>query len=258
MTREQLAMVPVLASRQAMRHPLSLTEAPPQPRPDGASAPLSLDEVLASRPVAPATNLLECARRADGGAAFIVADSNFIDATLGHDARPQSGCARRIRDTSTTRCACYYQASGPLYPPPRISDEVFSCEHAAGSAYSEAQLLPSDIDWFGLYDCFPICYVRALEAVGLARKGEGGRWVERAHAATQAEGYEPSVLPVNTHGGLLGFGAPWEVPAMYNACDQLLGTAGQRQVGDVRRALVYGNGGIFSHSAVAILAQPVD
>ena len=26
-----------------------------------------------------------------------------------------------------------------------------------------------------------------------ARKGEGGRWVERAHAATQAEGYEPSV-----------------------------------------------------------------
>ena len=37
------------------------------------------------------------------------------------------------------------------------------------------------------------CYVRALEAVGLARKGEGGRWVERAHAATQAEGYEPSV-----------------------------------------------------------------
>jgi len=103
--------------------------------------------------------------------------------------------------------------------------------------------------------------VRALEAVGLARKGEGGRWVERAHAATQAEGYEPSVLPVNTHGGLLGFGAPWEVPAMYNvieACDQLLGTAGQRQVGDVRRALVYGNGGIFSHSSVAILAQPVD
>ena len=91
------------------------------------------------------------------------------------------------------KAACYYQASGPLYPPPRISDEVFSCEHAAASAYSEAQLLPSDIDWFGLYDCFPICYVRALEAVGLARKGEGGRWVERAHAATQAEGYEPSV-----------------------------------------------------------------
>ena len=70
------------------------------------------------------------------------------------------------------------------------------------------------------------------------------------------------MLPVNTHGGLLGFGAPWEVPAMYNiieAVQQLSGTAGkERQVEGARRALVYGNGGIFSHSAVAILARPVD
>ncbi|CAK0900942.1 unnamed protein product, partial [Prorocentrum cordatum] len=73
--------------------------------------------------------------------------------------------------------------------------------------------------------------------------------------------YAPSRLPVNTHGGLLAFGAPWEVPAMYNvieAVEQLAGRAGGRQVPGARRALVYGNGGIFSHSAVAILAAPVD
>ena len=49
---------------------------------------------------------------------------------------------------------------------------------------------------------------------------------------------------------------------MYNiveACEQLSGRAGpDRQVPGARRALVYGNGGIFSHSAVAILAAPVD
>ena len=49
---------------------------------------------------------------------------------------------------------------------------------------------------------------------------------------------------------------------MYNiieAVQQLSGTAGkERQVEGARRALVYGNGGIFSHSAVAILARPVD
>ena len=48
---------------------------------------------------------------------------------------------------------------------------------------------------------------------------------------------------------------------MYNiieACEQLTGRAKQRQVEGARRALVYGNGGIFSHSAVAILAAPVD
>jgi len=63
---------------------------------------------------------------------------------------------------------------------------------------------------------------------------------------------------VNTHGGLLGFGAPWEVPAMYNiieAIQQLRGKAGNRQISSARRALVYGNGGIFSASAVAILGN---
>ena len=81
------------------------------------------------------------------------------------------------------------------------------------------------------------------------------------YARTHIEGYSPSAFPVNTHGGLLAFGAPWEVPAMYNiieACEQLAGRAGARQVDGCRRALVYGNGGIFSHSAVAVLAAPVD
>lgn len=48
---------------------------------------------------------------------------------------------------------------------------------------------------------------------------------------------------------------------MYNiieACEQIRGAAGPRQVPSVRRGLVYGNGGIFSHSAVAILAKAVD
>jgi hypothetical protein len=41
--------------------------------------------VLKSRRIAPATNLLECARRADGGAAIIVASSSFMDDYIGHD-----------------------------------------------------------------------------------------------------------------------------------------------------------------------------
>lgn len=68
-----------------------------------------------------------------------------------------------------------------------------------------------------------------------------------------------TLLPINTHGGLLGFGAPWEVPAMYNVIEmvaQLRGRAGQRQVVGARRALVYGNGGVFSASAIAILNAP--
>ena len=69
---------------------------------------------------------------------------------------------------------------------------------------------------------------------------------------------DPTFFPINTHGGLLCYGAPWEVPAMYNiieAVQQLRGTARGRQLEECRRALVYGNGGIFSASSVAILAK---
>eukprot|EP00672_Neobodo_designis_P004201 CAMPEP_0174867324 /NCGR_PEP_ID=MMETSP1114-20130205/63797_1 /TAXON_ID=312471 /ORGANISM="Neobodo designis, Strain CCAP 1951/1" /LENGTH=79 /DNA_ID=CAMNT_0016102513 /DNA_START=1 /DNA_END=240 /DNA_ORIENTATION=- len=69
----------------------------------------------------------------------------------------------------------------------------------------------------------------------------------------------PRDFPINTHGGLQCFGAPWEVPAMYNvieAVQQLKGAANGRQVTPKpRRALVYGNGGIFSASSVAILGD---
>jgi hypothetical protein len=67
-TREQLAMVAVLMSRQAVRHPYALTK-----------KPLSLDYVLSADLVAPVTSRLECARRADGAAAIIVASTRFIN-----------------------------------------------------------------------------------------------------------------------------------------------------------------------------------
>jgi hypothetical protein len=53
------------------------------------------------------------------------------------------------------------------------------------------------VDWFGLYDCFPICFIRAVEAAGLADEGEGGAWVERMHVRLQQHlGYPPLPLPL--------------------------------------------------------------
>lgn len=34
--------------------------------------------------------------------------------------------------------------------------------------YDAAHLGVSDIDFFGLYDCFPICFIRAVEAVNVS------------------------------------------------------------------------------------------
>mmetsp|Transcript_37002 Transcript_37002/g.78467 ORF Transcript_37002/g.78467 Transcript_37002/m.78467 type:complete len:415 (-) Transcript_37002:524-1768(-) len=243
-TREQVAMVPVLMSRQAIRHPKSLTR-----------EAHTLEDVLSSKPIAPSTTLLECARRADGGAAFIVASDSFVE-------RLQRNIwASPLVKKGGAVILGGGEASGPLFPPSVIDETMFSCEEAALQAYSEAQLMPCDINWFGLYDCYPVCFIRAVAACGLCKTGMAGPWVQKMYEKTMSGDYHPDDFPVNTHGGLLSFGAPWEVPAMYNiieACEQLAGTAEGRQVSNVRRALVYGNGGIFSHSAVAILGLPVD
>ena len=43
---------------------------------------------------------------------------------------------------------------------------------------------------------------RAVEAVGLAPKGEGGKWIEKKYNETMKSDYDPNVFPVNTHGGV--------------------------------------------------------
>jgi acetyl-CoA acetyltransferase len=241
LTREQLAMVSVLMSKQASTHPEALTK-----------STHTLEAVLTAPPIAPSVGLLECARRADGGASIIVCSSRFLE--------KRNLSKKGNNNTGDVVILGGGEASGPLYPPVVIDETMFSCESAARNAYTKCQLEPEDIDWFGLYDCFPICFIRAVEAVGLAEKGKGGLWVEEQYNQMLKD---PSnfKMPVNTHGGLLSFGAPWEVPATYNiieAVKQLRRTANDRQVEGARRALVYGNGGIFSASAVAILGRAVD
>ena len=240
-TREQLAMVSVLMSRQASRHPQAMTR-----------KTHTLESVLQAPTIAPSVGLLECARRADGGAAIIVCSSRFLERrNLARNGNGGSGDVVILGGG---------EASGPLYPPAVIDENMFSCEQAARNAYTKCQLEPEDIDWFGIYDCFPICFVRAVEAVGLCDKGMGGEWVENEYNRMMDDPNGWS-MPINTHGGLMGFGAPWEVPAMFNVIEavrQLRRTAEDRQVNGARRALVYGNGGIFSASAVAILGRAVD
>ena len=109
-TREQLAMASVIMSYQAIRHPLALTK-----------SPLTLQEVLSAPSIAPCTSLLECARRADGGAAVLVASSQFAS---------KMNMPNRIFPVVIGGG----EASGPLYPPQNITEDMFSCEEAAACA----------------------------------------------------------------------------------------------------------------------------
>lgn len=283
--RKHLQMAVSLESYHASLHPHSLQSQKNNPKFDlneeknkssqipykYYSSYTTLDQVQSSSCVTPNISLLECARRADGAACLILASNRFLQ--------------RRSLWTPGIPVIIGGGAfSGPLYPPQdpaEITEAMYaSCQQAITRAYASAGNLNSDdIHFFGLYDCFPICLVRAIEACGLAEQGEGGKYLAVQHQrlieALDSDGddtsgnirkggavdgllSDPSFFPINTHGGLLCFGAPWEVPAMFNiveAVDQLRGKAHGRRIPDCRRALVFGNGGVLSASAVAILAR---
>ena len=181
-------MVSVLMSQQASRHPDALTR-----------TPYSLSDALSSKPIASVTSLLECARRADGAAVILVASDEFIakHSSLFSNKKPFPAV---IGGGET---------SSALLPPNDMTDGSFTCSAAADSAYKEAGLNVEDIDVFCLYDCFPICFIKALEAVRLASLHQGGAYVEgKYQQSLRSEGgvLSPKEFPINTHGGLLSFG----------------------------------------------------
>ena len=231
-TREHLASVSEFMSLQAAKHPASSGRA------------LCVKDVLKSPRVAGRTNLYECAKRADGAAVAIVCSVDF--------ARERDMVARGVPILGIG------EASGALMPEAAYIGAHSIPIHAAASRALKESGLSSveNIDWFGLYDCFPVAFLSSLEQVGLCGYGKGGEWVTRACQRLR----EGKKVNVNTHGGLLGAGAPWEAPAMFTiveAVDQILGRCPpDRQIDGVRRALVQANGGTFSHEAVAILGPP--
>ncbi len=232
-TRRELASVPTFMSLQALNNPNAFQ----------SKKILDQDTVLGSGRVASNTNLFECAKRADGAAAVLVTTADFAaDRHLLSRSVPVLGVG---------------EASGALMPAARdIGVHLLPIHLACRRALTKANLSVREIDWFGLYDCFPVAFISALEQVGLCGYGEGGKWVAGAIDKLRRGGK----VNVNTHGGLLGGGAPWEAPAMFTLIEgvnQVLGRCdGGRQIGGVRRALVQANGGTFSHEAVAVLGSP--
>ncbi len=94
-------------------------------------------------------------------------------------------------------------------------------------AYEMAGLGPDDIDVAELHDMFTILEFLQSEGLGFFEQGEGWKAIE--NGVTDRDGD----LPINTSGGLKSKGHPLGasgVAQVYEIYQQLLGTAGPRQV----------------------------
>ena len=212
-TREQLAEIRVAASRHAQYNEHAMYR-----------EPVTVEEVVESRPVADPLRLLDCCVISDGGGALVVVSDDVaadLDRTcvevLGHGEAISHHDAGRV-DVTTTAA-------------------VDSGERA----FAEAGLGPEHVDYASIYDSFTITVPEAIEDLGFCRKGHGGTFVE--DGALQAPDGD---LPFNTDGGGLCSNHPANRGGMtkvIEAVRQLRGEATPEVQVDADVAIAHGTGG---------------
>jgi len=225
-TRQQLAEVAVAARKWAQRNPEAFMR-----------EPLTIDEVLSSKPISDPLTLRDCCLVTDGAGAFVVSS------------------AKRARDLHAK--PVYVLGTGHAHWHRQISCmpdlTVTPALQSGRLAFEEAGLTPGDIDVVQLYDAFTINPILFLEDLGFCAKGEGGAFVSGGRIAPGGD------FPMNTNGGGLSFGHPgmYSIFLVIEAVAQLRGDCGDRQVDKADVALVHGNGGVLSSQATAILSHSV-
>jgi acetyl-CoA acetyltransferase len=146
---------------------------------------------------------------------------------------------------------------------------------ASEKALEQAKRGIADFGFFAIYDCFPVCFLKSLEDLGLCPVGKSGPWIQNKYeelvrlkgsgkSEEEIEREFVKVFPFNTHGGLMHFAAPWEAPAAFNiieAVQQLREECDKsyKQVkfprDKTKIALVTGNGGVFSSAGVLVIEK---
>ena len=125
-----------------------------------------------------------------------------------------------------------------------------AANRSAHKAFSQAGIVPGDVNLFELHDGFTILAALTLEAAGFAGRGQGWKM-----AADTIIGLRGS-LPISTFGGLKARGNPVGATGVYQAveaCLQLRGEAGANQVANARTGLIQNLGGLGSTAITHVL-----
>lgn len=212
-TREQLAQIAINARKNAAGNPKAIFR-----------DPMSLDDYMGVRMISEPFCLYDCDVPVDGSTAFIV---SHIDA------------ARDLR-----RPALRVEAVGSALHGRPSWDQfddltTMALRDASKMMWERTDLRPTDVDVAELYDGFSFIALAWLEALGFCDKGGGGAFIEGGESISLT-----GKIPLNTHGGQLSGGRLHGYGFLHEACTQLWGEGGARQVpGNPRVGVAAAGGG---------------
>lgn len=194
--------------------------------------PITVDDVLASAPIATPLKLLDCCPISDGGAAIILSagsEANGIKVS-------GAGQAHNHQHLS--------QMSRPFNSGAR---------QASSRALLQANVELCEVDYAGVYDSFTITLALLLEEIGFSRPGRAPQDIRDGRYSFDGR------LPLNTHGGLLSYGQCGVAGALSHLCEarsQMLCAAGERQLSEPPRlGLIHADGGVLSAHVSLVLER---
>lgn len=191
---------------------------------------LSIEDVLAARPISPPLTLPMCSPIGDGAAAAIIMS-------------PKKARELGVADPVKIRCSRIASGFDAASGEPGVTHSI------AADVYADAGIEPADIGCVELHDATSPAELIYYEDLGLCGEGEGPAFL--ASGATSLGG---RVL-VNPSGGLVRKGHPIGATGLgqiHELVSQLRGRCGARQADGVRIALAENGGGFIGADAAAI------
>lgn len=196
-TSEQLAQIALNGRRNAMKNPKAIYR-----------TPLTMDDYLASRTISTPLRIYDCDVPVDASVAVVVSRVEEARDLRNPVVRVEAvGSALHNRDS--------------WFRPEHLTRSA----DAADMMWQRTDLKPADVDVAQLYDGFSIHTLLWLEALGFCGRGEGGAFIEGGSRIAL-----DGKLPLNTSGGQLSAGRLHGLGFLHEACVQLWGRGGERQI----------------------------
>jgi acetyl-CoA acetyltransferase len=159
-------------------------------------------------------NVFDCSKVSDGASAIAI---------LSEEGLKKCG----INKKDAIEIAGWGHAVDDITRPPRDLTEMDTTARAAQEAMKSAGITKDQLATVETHDCFTIAGVMAVEAIGLAKPGEGPDYISAGNTARDGK------VPFNTTGGLVGWGHPTGATGVHQAVtiwEQFTGKAGNAQI----------------------------
>jgi acetyl-CoA acetyltransferase len=218
-TQAQLGAIAVNSRRMAAHNPNAIYR-----------TPITIEDYLSSRMISSPLRMYDCDTHIDGSTAILLSHRDV---------------ARDLARPPIQIESMGMSLGGLGIGLHRGDFTSMPSDRAGAMLWSRTDLKPTDVDVAQIYDGFSILTLLWLESLGFCERGEAASFVEGgSRIGLDGE------LPLNTSGGQLSAGRFHGYGHTYEACLQLWGRAGERQVRDARVCAV-SNGG-FGYGALLL------